>query len=176
MLFCDRLEMRVLRDRPQRRPIRLQGYDYGRPGRYFITVVTSGREELFGMVVDGAMRLSAEGACVADVWATLPRRYAQVSLDAFVVMPNHVHGIVIIEPDSDQGTKRAPLPEVIRAFKTYSARRVNGMRHMSGNPLWQRNYYERIIRDDYEFQNVRRYIEDNPVHWRDDAENPRRSR
>lgn len=77
----------MLRDRPQRRPLRLQGHDYSRPGQYFITIVTNGRSEIFGTVVDGVMHLSAEGACVADVWSTLPRLYAHVSLDAFVVMP-----------------------------------------------------------------------------------------
>ena len=168
--------MCVLRDRPQRRPIRLRGNDYSRPGQYFVTIVTNGRSEIFGAVVDGAMHLSAEGACVANVWATLPRLYAHVSLDAFVVMPNHVHGIVVIEPDSADGTKLAPLSEVVRGFKTYSARRVNGMRRMSGNPVWQRNYYERIIRDDRELQNVRQYIQENPRHWGDDAENPQKPR
>jgi len=79
----------MLMDRPQRRPIRLRGYDYSRTGRYFVTLVTNGREEIFGVVIDGVMRLSAEGACVADVWTTLPRLYAHVSLDAFVVMPNY---------------------------------------------------------------------------------------
>ena len=112
----------MLMDRPQRRPIRLRGYDYSRTGRYFVTLVTNGREEISGVVIDGVMRLSAEGACVADVWTTLPRLYAHVSLDAFVVMPNYVHGIVIIGPDTEHGTKRAPLSEVIRGFKTYSAR------------------------------------------------------
>ena len=166
----------MLRDRPQRRPIRRRGHDYSRPGRYFVTIVTNGRSEIFGAVVEGTMQLSAEGACVADVWATLPRLYAHVSLDAIVVMPNHVHGIVIVGPDIDRGAKRAPLSEVIRGFKTYSARRVNRTLGVSGAPVWQRNYYERIIRDDREFQNVRRYIEDNPAHWDNDVENPQRPR
>lgn len=163
-------------DRPQRRPIRLRGYDYSRPGQYFVTLVTNGREELFGDVIDGAMHLSAEGACVADVWADLPRLYVHVSIDAFVVMPNHVHGIVIIGPEADRGAKRAPLSEVIRGFKTYSARRVNGTRGVYGVPVGQRNYYERIIRNDRELQTVRRYIAENPAHWEHDTENPRRPR
>jgi REP element-mobilizing transposase RayT len=133
----------VLRDRPQRRPIRLPGYDYSRHGQYFVTIVTTKREEVLGEVLHGVMHLSAAGACVADVWASLPRHYSHVSLDAFVVMPNHVHGIVILGHDSAPGARRAPLSEVVRGFKTYAARGVNKLRGVSGTPVWQRNYYER---------------------------------
>jgi REP element-mobilizing transposase RayT len=136
--------------------------------------VTATRDEVFGAIVDSAMRLSAEGMCVAEVWANLPRHYTHVSLDAFVVMPNHVHGILVLGPDAIGGASRAPLPEVVRGFKTYAARRVNGLRGVSGAPVWQRNYYERIIRDEQELQNVRRYIAENPAHWHEDSENPRR--
>ena len=140
----------MVRDRPQRRPIRLRDYDYSRPGRYFVTIVTAGREEVFGTVEDGVMHLSAEGTRVATVWASLPRHYRHVTLDAFVVMPNHVHGIVIFGPDAIGGAQRAPLSEVIRGFKTYAARQVNALRGVSGAPVWQRSYHERIIRDDRE--------------------------
>ena len=161
-------------DRRGRRSTRLRGYDYSRRGYYFVTIVTARRDEVFGAVVDGEMRLSVEGSCVAEVWASLPRHYPHVSLDAFVVMPNHVHGIVTFGLDPGQGVKRAPLSEVVRGFKTLAACRVNGLRGMRGTPVWQRNYYERIIRDDRELQNVRRYIAENPASWDDDDENPRR--
>src|SRR4051812_39935995 len=101
----------MLRDRPQRRPIRLPGHDYSRGGRYFVTVVTAGRAEVFGTVVDGVMHLSAEGTCVAEVWAALPRHYAHVSLDAFVVMPNHMHGMVVLQQETPHESKRAALSE-----------------------------------------------------------------
>ena len=165
----------MLRERP-RRPIRRPGYDYARPGGYFITIVTMGRDEIFGEIVNGVMRLSAEGAGVADVWANLPRHYPHVSLDAFVVMPNHVHGIVVLGHDAVDGQGRVPLSEVVRGFKTYAARRVNGIRGVSGTPVWQRNYYDRVIRDERELQNIRRYIAENPARWDDDSENPRRLR
>ena len=167
---------RVLRDHPHRQPIRLRGYDYCRPGRYFVTIVTAAREEAFGTIVDGEMHLSDEGVCVADVWTSLPRHYRHISLDAFVVMPNHVHGVMILRPGPVGDVKPAPLSEVIRGFKTPSARRVNAIRDVSGAPVWQRNYYERIIRNDRELQHVRRYIADNPLRWAEDTENPRRPR
>ena len=108
-------------DRPGRRSTRLRGYDYSRRGHYFVTIVTARRDEVFGAVVDGEMRLSAEGACVAEVWASLPRHYPHVSLDAFVVMPNHIHGIVTFGRDPGQGVERAPLSEIVRGFKTLAA-------------------------------------------------------
>jgi REP element-mobilizing transposase RayT len=166
----------VLRDRPYRRPIRLRDYDYTREGRYFVTIVAANRDEVFGTVIDGAMHLSDEGKCVADVWANLPRHYPHVSLDAFVVMPNHVHGIVVLGQARTPDAKRSPLSEVVRGFKTYTARRVNGIRGIAGSQVWQRNYYERIVRNEQEMQSVRRYIAENPLHWDDDPENPRRSR
>lgn len=164
----------MLRDRPARRQLRLSGYDYRREGWYFLTIVTYGREELFGTITDGVMQLSAEGEAVANVWAGLPRHYLHVSLDAFVVMPNHVHGILVLASRASAEAGRAPLSEVVRGFKTYAARRVNGIKNRSGTPVWQRNYYERIVRDDHELQNVRRYIADNPARWDADVENPRR--
>jgi putative transposase len=135
-----------------------------------------GREEVFGVIVNGVMRLSAEGVGIAEGWASLPRHYAHVSLDAFVVMPNHVHGIVVLGHNAVEARERAPLSEVVRGFKTYAARRVNRIRSVRGAPVWQRNYYDRIIRDERELQNIRRYIAENPARWDDDVENPRRLR
>ena len=173
MISWARLGIGMLRDRPYRRPLRLRDYDYAREGRYFVTIVAANRDAIFGTVIDGAMRLSDEGICVADVWANLPRHYAHVALDAFIVMPNHVHGIVVLGQAQTPDAKRSPLSEVVRGFKTYTARRVNGIRGIASAPVWQRNYYERIIRNERELQSVRRYIAENPLHWDDDLENPR---
>jgi putative transposase len=166
------LERGAWRDLPERRPIRLQGRDYSQAGQYFVTVVTAGREELFGAVTGGEMLLSAAGTVVAEVWAGLPSHYPRVSLDAFIIMPNHVHGIVQLGRQMMADGKHVPLSEIVRAFKTYSARRVNLLRGVSGAPVWQRNYYERVIRDDQELGHVRQYIAENPSHWNDDSENP----
>jgi REP element-mobilizing transposase RayT len=160
------------RSYPERRQIRLDGYDYTRPGQYFITIVTFGREEMFGTIADGSMEWSAAGRAVNDVWKSLPRHYPRISLDAFVVMPNHVHGIIRIDHRASDSPSRSPLSEIVRGFKTYAARRVNQHRGVSGVPVWQRGYYERIIRDDRELENVRRYIRENPARWPTDSENP----
>jgi REP element-mobilizing transposase RayT len=89
-------------------------------------------------------------------------------------MPNHVHGIVVLGRVALPAVKRAPLSEVVRGFKTYSARQVNRIRGVAGAPVWQRNYYERIIRNEREFLSVKQYIAENPLHWDADLENPRR--
>jgi REP element-mobilizing transposase RayT len=119
------------------------------------------------------MHLSISGERVLDVWQSLPRHYLHLSLDACMVMPNHIHGIIQLTDHAAPDGKRAPLSEIVRAFKTYSARRVNLHRGVSGSPVWQRNYYERIIRDDRELEHVRRYIAANPAAWESDPENLR---
>ena len=156
----------------RRRSIRLHGYDYAGSGVYFVTVVTKGREALFE---DEALRLIVE-----DSWRWLGSQYPRVSLDTFVLMPNHLHGILALEDRHGRGGSRtAPtdhpkhLGRLIGAFKTVSTKRINLTRATPGALVWQRNYYERIIRDEEELNRVRQYIIDNPLHWEDDPENPR---
>jgi len=158
-------------DAHHRRSIRLPGYDYAQPGAYFVTIVSHGRELLFGAIVDGEMQPNACGEAVQRVWFELPEHYPQFRRDAFVVMPNHVHGIVVIE-DEPSSSRRAGLAEVVRGFKTFSARRVNGLRGTAGVSIWQRNHYERVIRDDRELDRVRADIGANPSGWTEDRENP----
>ncbi len=185
--------------RPRRRSIRLHGFDYSRQGAYFVTICTRNRECLLGDVAEGVMRLNEVGQLAQAAWEDLPRHYPHVVLDAWTVMPNHVHGIVVLsdgvaEPTVGAGFKPAPtsaraarhgppsqpapgttrhgLPEVVRAFKTFSARRINALRGAVGTPFWQRNYYEHIIRDDQSLNRIRQYIEDNPAQWHRDPENP----
>jgi len=158
--------------------IRLKGYDYSRQGAYSVTVCVQDRECLFGDMVDGEMRLNRFGEIVCRVWDGLPRHYPHVVLDAFIVMPNHVHAIMILTDETSVGAglKPAPtrhgLPEIVRAFKTFSVRRINESRATSGQTVWQRNYYEHIIRDDAEMDRIRQYIETNPARWAEDRENP----
>ena len=176
-------------DRHHRRSIRLQGYDYSQPGAYFVTICALGRECLFGEVIADDMQPTACGQTVSAGWNDLPRHYANVQLDEFVVMPNHVHGIIVLTahtqhiPPVGAGLKPAPatqpaftqrhgLPEIVRAFKTFSARRVNELRATPGVPLWQRNYYEHVIRDDDELNRIRQYIIENPLKWALDPDNP----
>ena len=160
--------------------IRLKGYDYTQPGAYFVTICTHQRRCLFGDVVGGEMRLNELGDFVWATWHDLPNHVPHVQLDAFVVMPNHVHGIIIIR-DVGAGSEPAPttkrhgLPEIVRQFKTFSARRINRRRGTPGQPVWQRNYYEHIIRHEESLNRIRDYILTNPLRWNLDRENPNRT-
>jgi REP element-mobilizing transposase RayT len=182
----------------RRRSIRLQGYDYSMAGAYFVTICAYRRECFFGEIVDGEMWLSDAGRTARPIWEQLPDHYPYIRLDAFVIMPNHVHGIVILNDATDMvgaglkpapttsqtslkpaptgGRKRHSLPEIIRAFKTFSSRRINESREMIGVPVWQRNYYEHVIRNDRALNAIRNYIEANPLQWANDPENPQSNR
>ena len=184
-------------DRQSRRSIRLKGYDYSQAGAYFVTIVTQGRVCLFGDVVGDTMQLNGAGRLAQAAWEGLPRRFPGIGLDTFVVMPNHVHGIIVIDesvgaslvgsqdgdhagmPDGERATTRvAPtLGDVVGAYKSIVtveyARgvRANGWRRFRGR-LWQRNYYEHVIRDERELHLAREYIVNNPLQWSLDRENP----
>jgi len=169
-----------------RRSIRLRNYDYLQAGAYFITLCTQKRECLFGAVVCDGMRLNDAGCIVQDIWNALPGHYPCVELDCFVVMPNHIHGIVVlngagarfIAPDHDGSTNsgamnRAPtVGEIIRAFKARCTHGINQLRKTQGASIWQRNYYEHIIRSESSLQETREYIANNPAQWANDRENP----
>jgi len=174
----------------QRRSIRLKGYDYSQPGAYFVTICTRNRESLLGEVVEEEMILNECGQVAAGCWVWLAKQYPYVELDEWVVMPNHTHSIVVL---SGRGGSRTaptrialtriaptriahthPVGRLVGALKTVSTKRVNQMRHTPGAPLWQRNYYEHIIRDEDELNRLRQYILDNPVQWEMDENNPDR--
>jgi putative transposase len=163
-----------------RRSIRLKGYDYSKAGAYFVTVVAYRRECLFGEVVDGEMVLNDFGIIVAEKWQWLENQYSYVLSGMSAVMPNHFHGIMMIDFDGRGGSrtaptgsvKRKPLGRLIGAFKTVSTKQINVMRNTPGIPVWQRNYYERIIRDEREMDRIHRYIESNPSQWAEDNDNP----
>lgn len=165
----------------RRRPLRLRGYDYTRPGAYFVTVCAHRRTCLFGRIVDGAMHPNAFGMIVEACWRALPELpeyYPHVGPDAFVVMPNHVHGILVLAHDAVNGRStgtalsRHGLSEIVRAFKTFSSRRINDLRHGRGVPVWQRGFYEHVIRNETSLREIERYIETNPLRWNLDRENP----
>ncbi len=178
--------MRYDSHKPRRRSLRLKDYDYAQPGAYFVTTVTRDRLSLFGEIVADSMRLNAFGDIVRACWDDLPSHYAHIELDAFVVMPNHVHGIIILENPAGEGlkpspagtiattTKRHGLPEIVRAFKTFSARRINELRGTPNVPVWQRSFHERVIRSDHELNRIRQYLIDNPEQWALDSERGRR--
>ncbi|MCE9645561.1 MAG: transposase [Chloroflexi bacterium] len=161
-----------------RRSIRLQGYDYSQAGAYFVTIVAWRREMLFGDIVDGEMGLNDFGKIVSEKWRWLETQYEYIELGAWVVMPNHFHGILIIHDVGRGGSRSAPAPAkrkslggLIGAFKTVSTKQINLLRNTEGQIVWQRNYYEHIIRNEREMGRITRYIEVNPLRWADDEEN-----
>ena len=169
----------------RRRSIRLGGYDYSSAGAYFITVVVQGGLCLFGEVVDGETCLSGAGEMVRRVWEGMPDRFPHVVMDAFVVMPNHVHGVVFLgqaaaTTDAFTGETGGDVPtlgDVVRVFKSVTTveygRGVRGLGwERFEKRLWQRNYYERVVRNGSEMRAVREYIVNNPRNWELDRENP----
>ena len=128
------------------------------------------------------MRLNNVGHAVQDVWDALPVHFPDVELDAFVVMPNHIHGIIVlndvgarsIAPDNKQGAINCTptLGEIVRAFKARCTHGINQLRSTQGMPVWQRNFYEHVIRDESSLQEIREYIVNNPAQWAFDRENP----
>jgi REP-associated tyrosine transposase len=169
--------------RPQ--SIRLKGYDYRQAGAYFVTVCTQERACLFGNVAEGQMRLNDAGQMIERWWFELNQKFTTVETDEFVVMPNHFHGIVVIPVGADlrvgpipEGTHAgAPLPTIIQWFKTMTTNEyIRGVKAASwpsfNGGLWQRNYYEHIIRNEDSLNRIRQYIIDTPARWAFDRENP----
>ena len=164
----------------RRKLLRLKDYDYSQAGGYFLTICTHGRKTMFGEIIDGEMRLSSFGDIVKACWEELPHHYQNIQLDEFVVMPNHVHGIIIIFDDdmvraglrpAPTGGKPYPLSEIVRAFKSFSARGINALRNTPGVPVWQRNYFEHVIRSEKSLHRIQEYIIDNAMRWDFDREN-----
>jgi putative transposase len=158
--------------RRHRRSIRLKGYDYSQPGAYFLTICTHNREVMFGEIVNGEMKSNEYGEIVLARWHDLPNHHAHLELDAFVVMPNHVHGIVIIK--DVRPIERHSLSEIVRGFKTFSSQQINKKRGTAGIPVWQRNYWEHVVRNQEALNRIRNYILTNPERWHLDRENPER--
>ena len=201
----------------RRRSLRLKGYDYTQVGAYFLTIVTQGRLCLFGEIVGKEMRLNEAGEMVCGFWEALPQRFPAIEMDMFVVMPNHLHGIIVIKnrattrvaptnqkPDPDvenaptvpnrATTRVAPtgimdggvgapitdqfaLGDVIGAYKSLSTvEYTRGVKKLKWAPfhrrLWQRNYYEHVVRHDESLRDLQQYIFDNPAQWAFDKENP----
>lgn len=187
-----------------RRSIRLKGYDYSQAGAYFITICTHNRECLFGEIIDGQMHLNEIGKIVESEWLKTAEIRDEVELDAFTVMPNHVHGIIVItgnagttEPVGAHGgapnvnmiaddwgsdtvgadgrppLRRQPksLGSIIAGFKSTATKQINEIRRIPGAPVWQRNYYEHIIRNEKALYRIQRYIIENPQQWLYDQEN-----
>jgi REP element-mobilizing transposase RayT len=155
----------------RRSSLRLPEHDYCSPGPYLVTVCTWQRRCLFGVVADVEMRLASFGLVLAECWQELPRHVRGVSTDAFVVMPDHIHGIFWI----NVGARHASplhLGVAVGSLKSTAARRINALRGTPGAPVWQRGYHERVIRNDDELRGLRQYVADNPIRWADRHRQP----
>jgi len=160
-----------------RRSIRLEGYDYSLPGAYFVTTVCHSRKCLFGRVEDGRIILNACGEVAMDEWRRSAEIHDNMQFDAVIVMPNHLHGIVHImrrgdRPVPPEGPGKHLLPAFMAGFKAAVTKRINELRRTPAAPVWQRNYYEHIIRDEESLNRIREYIINNPLQWDTDPENP----
>jgi REP element-mobilizing transposase RayT len=184
--------------RHHRRSIRLQGYDYSLTGVYFVTISTQDHVCIFGDVVEGTMCLNEAGQTAPTMWDALPTRFSGIALDAFVVMPNHIHGIIVfatrvsvgaslvgaqdVTPnrtiDNRATTRVAPtVGNVVGAYKSLVTVEYTRGVKTKGWPafhrrLWQRNFYEHIIRNEASLSHIRQYVLDNPARWAFDRENP----
>ena len=195
-------------DKHHRQSIRLQGYDYASAGAYFITICAYQRECLFGDIVDGEMQLNEYGKIVVGTYLWLATQYSYIDLDAWIIMPNHFHGILVLTDHSGEGVsrnapthlgqdvlrkacvipetcgferdnalptdgmKRKSLGRLIGAFKTVSTKQINLFRDSPSAPVWQRNYYDHIIRNEKSLQYIRHYIHHNPLSWQRDQLHP----
>ena len=155
------------------RSLRLQNWDYSANAAYFITICTQNNEHFFGLVKNNQMELSAIGQIAHDCWLEIPQHFSFVSLDRFIIMPNHLHGIIFIKKDNNQrakhknqfGPQSQNLASVVRGFKagvTTQARKINT--HFS----WHNNYYENIIRNRSMLENLSLYTLNNPKTWPND--------
>jgi REP element-mobilizing transposase RayT len=167
---------------PQRRSVRLPGYDYTSPGAYFITIVTRDRQVLFGEVSLGEMHLNPYGQIVLEEWLRSGEIRSELEVEASVVMPNHLHGILVLSNVKARGTVplrqsfakpvSGSIPTIIRSFKAASAKRINEARGTPGLAVWQRNYHEHVVRDEKDLDRIYQYILNNPLQWELDEENP----
>ncbi len=180
--------MRFDPEKRRRRSIRLKQYNYCQAGAYFVTTCTQNRRLLFGEITDGRMSLNQNGYIVQSCWEQIPQHFKFVETIDFVVMPNHIHGILFIK-DLDVVARHAvPLPQkkceafaqpvpgslatIIRSFKSAVTKRINLRTDPPDSSVWQRSFYEHIIRNEKELDHIRQYIQENPLKWELDLENP----
>jgi REP element-mobilizing transposase RayT len=162
---------------PQRRSIRFPGYDYRLTGLYFVTICTHGRRCLFGEISGESVLLNALGQIAEAEWLRSSELRREIALDAHVIMPNHLNAIVAIDQaahpsDSTLGVRNRSLSSLINGFKAAATRRINELRGTLAAAVWQRNYYEHVVRNEGELNRIREYIALNPVKWAADRENP----
>ena len=185
---------------PQRKQIRLTGYDYSLPGYYYVTICTQEKKNILGEIVNEEMKLNKYGEIVDKIIQFLPRQYPSINLDIYQIMPNHIHMIIVITPvgaihespvvsihespdimvnnnkrahrDAPlQSMKRSLLSKCVGYFKMNTAKQINQLRNTPQQPVWQRGFYEHIIRNETELAKIQEYINLNPLMWLKDENN-----
>jgi putative transposase len=156
----------------RRRHLRLAGYEYSQPGPYFVTICIKERACILGSIAESVIQLNELGRIVTLCWQALPSHYPDISLDAFAVMPNHFQGIIFVGAGSPRPSTGTTLSNIIGYFKYQSTKRINELRNSPGAPLWQRNFFEHVIRADSSLNRIREYICTNPERWELDRNNP----
>lgn len=159
---------------PQRKSPRLQGYDYSQSGAYFVTICSHQRQHIFGHIKDSVMILSEAGKIAEARWLALPQHHADMELDAFVLMPNHVHGIVIIHgeapaPPMTNHLRPKSLGTIIGSYKSSVTRHIRDtLSEFENEIIWQERYHDHIIRNENELNIIRQYVYSNPARWQND--------
>ena len=178
--------MRLKSSQPRRRATRLRGYDNGQTGGDFVTICVQDQKCLSGTIIDGLMQLNEQGKIVVECWNRIPQHFLFAEIDVCVVMPNHIHVIFLLgtgtgkwqyPPSHSQPNRRgevssSTLGQVVAYFKYQSTRYINQHRQMPGTRIWQRNYYEHVLRDNTDLQRIRQYVTDNPMQWELDRLHP----
>jgi REP element-mobilizing transposase RayT len=174
----------------KRRSIRLPEYDYSQGGAYYITICTQDRKCLFGEIADGQMKLNPYGEIADQCWRAIPQHFANVLLGEYVIMPNHIHGTIIIT-EPPVGTRHAvslpsralfgkpqigSLSTIIRSYKSAVTRQINLIRAKNEPAIWQGRFYEHVIRNDKSYDKIKQYIIENHLYWAQDDENPNRGK
>ena len=152
--------------------MRLKEFDYSNPGYYFITTCTRFSKNLFGKIARGKMELNKYGLIVEGAWLSLPDYYSNIELDYYSIMPNHFHAILILTgrvemnfPSPEIKTEKFTLSQIIAYFKYQTTKKINELSDSAGEKIWQRSFYDRIIRNEKELYLIRKYIEQNPFKW-----------
>ncbi len=163
---------------PSRRSIRLPGFDYSQIGQYFVTICSFEMRCIFGKVEDRKVRLSPIGEIATELWLEIPNHFPEVTVDPFIVMPNHLHGILTIRwarhavplqeeyhPEGFRKPVQGSVATIVRSYKSAVSKRVRKALESRTMDVWQSNYFERVLRDGKEFGDASRYILQNPLRW-----------
>ncbi|MCA0454595.1 MAG: transposase [Chloroflexi bacterium] len=150
---------------PQRKSPRLQGYDYAADGTYFITICTHQKDSHFGHIHEGQLTLSVYGHFAAAYWLLIPRYFPQVGLDSYVIMPNHMHGLLTLDQSTLPKEKRHPLGYIVGTYKAIVTREINRVSKAPMGTIWQGRFHDHIVRNEADLNRIREYVANNPALW-----------